>query len=73
MPNFLRHVLEVLSAVFPGRYIGKGGSILWPRMSPDLTLLDFLLWGYVKDYVYVDEIRYLIYFKGISREANQQK
>jgi hypothetical protein len=70
-PHFLRHVLEVLSAIFPGRYIGKGGSILWPRMSPDLTPLDFLFWSYVKEYVCVDEIWDLIHFKAIIRNNNK--
>jgi hypothetical protein len=27
--------------------------IPWPARSPDLTPCDFLLWGYVKDHVYV--------------------
>jgi hypothetical protein len=27
-------------------------SIPWPPRSPDITPLDFFLWGYVKDIVY---------------------
>jgi hypothetical protein len=27
-------------------------SIPWPPRSPDITPLDFFLWGYVKDTVY---------------------
>ena len=26
---------------------------IWPPRSPDLTICDFFLWGYVKDRVYV--------------------
>jgi hypothetical protein len=34
-------------------WIGRGGMIAWPTRSPDLTPLDFLVWGYVKDKVFV--------------------
>ena len=30
-------------------WIGSGGKMTWPLRSPDLTLLDFTVWGYVKD------------------------
>jgi len=29
--------------------MGRGGTIVWPPRSPDLTPLDFSVWGYVKD------------------------
>jgi len=31
--------------------IGRGGMIAWPPLSPDLTHLDFSVWGYNKDKV----------------------
>jgi hypothetical protein len=31
--------------------VGRGGPIPWPPRSPDITPLDFFLWGYVKDIV----------------------
>jgi hypothetical protein len=34
-------------------WIGRGGSIAWPPRSPDLTPLDFSVWGYVEDKVFV--------------------
>jgi hypothetical protein len=37
---------------FPGQWVGQGGPIVWPPCSPDLTPLDFFLWGCVKDQVY---------------------
>jgi hypothetical protein len=37
---------------FPGRWFGRDGPIPWPPRSPDITPLDFFLWGYVKDIVY---------------------
>ncbi|KAJ8958133.1 hypothetical protein NQ318_006070, partial [Aromia moschata] len=30
----------------------RDGPILWPPRSPDLTILDFYLWGRLKQYVY---------------------
>ncbi|GFS63633.1 uncharacterized protein TNCV_1961891 [Trichonephila clavipes] len=33
-------------------WIGRDGPIAWPPRSPDLTPLEFFLWGYVKDNVY---------------------
>ena len=37
----------------PGRWIGRRGPIEWAARSPDLTPLDFFLWGFVKQKVYV--------------------
>lgn len=37
------------------RWIGRGGSVAWPARSPDLTPLDFFLWGHVKNEVYAVE------------------
>jgi len=37
--------------LFPNRWIGKDGPTPWPPRSPDITLLDLFLWGYVKDKV----------------------
>lgn len=33
-------------------WIGRGGTIAWPPRSPDLTPLDFFLWGTMKQRVY---------------------
>jgi hypothetical protein len=32
--------------------VGRDGPIPWPPRSPDITPLDFFLWGYVKGIVY---------------------
>jgi len=47
-----RAVKSRLDGMFPGRWIGNKGPILWPPRSPDLTPLDFFLWGCLKDKVY---------------------
>lgn len=33
-------------------WIGNNGPIRWPPRSPDLTVLDYFLWGYLKSLVY---------------------
>lgn len=43
---------RLLNRKFPGRWIGRGGPVRWPARSPDLTPMDFFLWGAVKDAVY---------------------
>jgi hypothetical protein len=32
----------------------QDGPISWPLRSPDLTPVDFFMWGYVKDIVYAN-------------------
>ena len=51
------HVREFLNETFPNRWIGRDGPIPWPPRSPDITPLDFFLWGYVKDIVYKTKVR----------------
>ena len=41
-----------LDATFPNRRIGRDGPTPWLPRSPDITLLDFFLWGHVKDKVF---------------------
>lgn len=51
-PHYQINVRQYLNQIFPNRWIGRRGSIEWPARSPDLTPLDFFLWGYVKSIVY---------------------
>lgn len=41
-----------LQQLFPHRVVGLGHGVEWPPRSPDLTPLDFWLWGDVKASVY---------------------
>lgn len=50
--HFGVRVRELLDRVFPNRWIGRRGELEWPPRSPDLTPLDFFLWGYLKENVY---------------------
>lgn len=45
-------VRNFLDEYFSNRWIGRGSLFPWPARSPDLTCLDFYLWGRVKDIVY---------------------
>jgi hypothetical protein len=60
--HFGINVRQYLNATFLARWIGRRGAIEWPR-SPDLTPLDFFLWGYLKSKLYfnrpnnLDELR----------------
>ena len=39
---------------FGEKFIATHGPVEWPPRSPDLTLLDFFLWGHLKNVVYAD-------------------
>jgi len=41
-----------LDETLPGQWIGRRGAVEFPPQSPDLTPLDFYLWGSLKDDVY---------------------
>lgn len=67
-PHYSVVARTALNIMFHNRWIGRLGgfdrAISWPPRSPDLTPLDFYLWGTVKDMVYtghpiatIDELR----------------
>ncbi|GFT81858.1 uncharacterized protein TNCV_4336941 [Trichonephila clavipes] len=43
--HFHADVRSALDTTYPGLWIGRGGPINWPASSPDLSCLDFFLWG----------------------------
>lgn len=51
--HFAVIVRNYLNNTYP-TWIGRGGTIAWPPRSPDLTPLDYFLWGTIKQKVYVD-------------------
>lgn len=51
-PHYYEPVRQFLNHWRGNQWIGRGGPIAWPPRSPDLTPLDFYLWGYVKEEVY---------------------
>lgn len=44
-------VKNFLLETFADRWIGNNGPFLWPPRSPDLAVLDFFVWGAIKDQV----------------------
>ncbi|GFV21391.1 uncharacterized protein TNCV_2371481 [Trichonephila clavipes] len=39
---------SALNAAYPGRWIVRDGLVNWPARLPDLSCLDFFLWGHMK-------------------------
>lgn len=75
-----RVVQNYLNTTFPRRWIGRHGTICWPARSPDLSPLDYSIWGLLKSKVYTpipinnleelkDRIRYCC--RQITAEAIQ--
>lgn len=50
--HFSFEVRNFLNTHFSNRWIGRGSGNNWPPRSPDLTPVDFFLWGYIKNIVY---------------------
>ena len=50
--HFARDVRNLLDQQIPHRWIGRGGPITWPPRSPDLSVCDFWLWGYLRDIIF---------------------
>ena len=50
--HYHRDVRAYLDDRLPGHWIGRRGAFEFPARSPDLTPLDFYLWGTLKDVVY---------------------
>ena len=55
-PHFGNAVRGHLTATSGARWIGRSGPTVWPARSPDLTCLDFFLWGYMKSMVYETDV-----------------
>jgi hypothetical protein len=49
-------VTHHLNQTFPKQSIGRGGHVQWTPRSPDLTPLDFCLWGWMKSEVYKEKV-----------------
>lgn len=44
--------LDKLRQMFPARLVSLRGDVGWPARSPDLSICDFFLWGYLKEKVF---------------------
>jgi hypothetical protein len=55
-PYWGRIVRDYLDATFPNRWLRRDGPLAWLPRSADITRLDFILWGYVKDKFYATKV-----------------
>lgn len=55
--HFSTIVRDYLRSIYSDRWVGRGGPVAWPARSPDLTPLDFYLWGHMKQLVYSTPIQ----------------
>lgn len=55
-PHYGREIKNYLDSKYPNRWIGRNGPTHWPARSPDLTVMDFFVWGRMKELVYSTEI-----------------
>ena len=46
-----------LNEHFPDKWMGRHGPIHWPARSPDITAMDYFLWGYLKQRVYAIDLQ----------------
>lgn len=58
-PHNCREVSQYLHRTFDQQWIGTNGPVLWPARSPDLTPLDFFLWGFLKNRVFQTQVETL--------------
>ena len=68
-PHWGLTVRKFLNDKFPDLWIGRDGPIPWPPRSPDITPMDFFVWGYVKDIVYRTPVQDLNDLKQRIRNA----
>lgn len=54
-PHFAVAVRQYLNERFPRHWIGRRGFIEWPPRSPDLSPLDYFLWGHLKSKIYATQ------------------
>ena len=50
--HFHHNVRTYLNENMQNKWIGRRGPVEYPPRSPDLTPLEFFLWGFLKDKIY---------------------
>ena len=64
--------MDVIFEIFAGRVISRNSDIRWPPRSPDLSLCDFFLWGYLKYKVYQSKPRTIPQLKQLYKVKLQR-
>jgi hypothetical protein len=49
-----RASMAVVREIFPGHVIPQCGDLPWPARSPDLSVCNYFLWGYLKAKVFIN-------------------
>ena len=62
-------VRNYLTGRFGQQWIGNNGPIHWPPRSPDLSVLDFFLWGYLKNKIFMRRHENREQLENATREA----
>jgi hypothetical protein len=52
VPAHSSNVMRYLDSHYPGRLIGRKGSIVWPPWTSNLPPANFYFWGHLKSIVY---------------------
>ncbi|XP_008189644.1 uncharacterized protein LOC100569743 [Acyrthosiphon pisum] len=60
--------INAIQQIFGNRIISKNGDIHWPPRSPDSSICDFFLWGYLKSKVYARKPRNIDELKNKIKE-----
>ena len=60
--------MTAVRAAFPNYVISRFGDLPWPPRSPDLSMCNFYLWGFLKSLVYAGKLRTLGKLKTAIRE-----
>lgn len=55
--SMARASMNLLQEAFSHKLISRFGDIPWPPRSPDLTPMDFILWGNLKERVYSNNLQ----------------
>ena len=75
-PHWAQRVRDWLNDHLANRWIGRGGprdsNIPWPPRSPDLTPMDFIVWGFIKSKVYTKNYENLVDLKAAICAAFQE-
>jgi hypothetical protein len=49
--------LTVVREMFPGHVISRRGGHAWPARTPDFSVCDYFLWGYLRAKVFISRPR----------------
>jgi len=64
----VRASMSALREMLPQHVISRGGDVLWPAHSPDLSACYYFLWGYLKSRVFISKPRTIVELKQSIKE-----